>query len=174
MTRWQMADLRSGAEVGRDGNEAARLARQILALCARWRVNSIHDLSPEPFQEAMAAQARIDQIRQQHRDVLVERGQRGLAKAHANANIRFAARLNEFRKVVAARGGLAAVNKLRLSRELGLSRSTVLKYAGILQTEQDGGTPRCRACGQFVPGQEVLSVEAESRRNTGVPATGET
>jgi hypothetical protein len=153
-----------GIAVGGGGNEAARLAKEILALCSRWRVNTLHDLPAEPFQEASQLQARIDQIRQQQRDVLAARGHRGLAKAHANAQVRFAARINAFRAAIAARGGLEAVNKLRLSNELGLSRSTVSKYVKLLRAEQEAGPPRCPACGQLIPPPEVLSVLADIAR----------
>jgi hypothetical protein len=162
-----MTDLPPGIAVGSAGNEAARLAKEVLALCARWRVNTIHDLPAEPFQEAAALQSRIDQIRQQQRDVLAARGHRGLAKAHANAQLRFAARLHAFRAAIASRGGLEAVNKLRLSNELGLSRSTVSKYVKLLRAEQEAGPPRCLACGQLIPPPELLSVEADIvRQNT--------
>jgi hypothetical protein len=157
-------ELPPGVAVGRTGFEAAKLALQVRALCEAARVNTIYDLPPDQFANAMQLQARIDAIRHEQREALVERGRRGLAQAHAGDAVRAAARLNEFRKAVAARGGLAAVNKVRLGRELGLSRTTVQKLCKLLREEQEAGPPKCPACGQRVPEPEVLSVEADVKR----------
>lgn len=159
-------ELPPGIAVGKTGMEAARLMLQIRILCQDHRANSVFDLPPEQFAEAMQMQSRIDAIRHQQKDALLERGKRGLAKSHANASIRQAARLNKFREEVAARGGLAAVNKVRLAKELGLSRTTVQKLCKRLEAEVKAGPPRCPACHQPLPEPEVLSVEADIAATT--------
>lgn len=154
-------ELPPGIGVGRHGVEAAKLALLLRILCRDHHVNTIHDLPPEPFQEAMAIQSRIDALRTEQLATLRANGLKGLAKAHASAKTRFAARLNEFRKAVAVRGGLAAINKVRLARELGLSRSTVQSYIKMLRKEEMAGPPTCPACHQLLPEPEPLSVEAD-------------
>jgi hypothetical protein len=154
-------ELPPGMGVGKHGVEAAKLALQQRILCRDHNVNTIHDLPPERFQEAMSIQSRIDALRTEQLVNLRTNGLKGLAKARATARTRFAARLNEFRKAVAARGGLAAINKLRLAQELGLSRSTVQSYIRMLREEEAAGPPRCLACHQLLPEPEVLSVEAD-------------
>src|SRR5437867_1253195 len=154
-------ELPPGMAVGRHGVEAGKLALQLRVLCRDHSVNAIQDLPSEPFQEAMAIQSRIDALRTEQLETLKVRGFAGLQKAHAIAKTRYAARLNKFREEVAARGGLAAINKVRLARELGLGRTTVLNYIKRLRREESVGPPRCPACHQLLPEPEVLSVEAD-------------
>ena len=144
-------DLPPGVAIGRLGVEATRLMKRINALCFEHRVNSLHDLpAGSVFDEAMSAQGRIDQIRHEQRAELRARALRGLAKAHANAPARRAARLNRFRHEVATRGGLCALNKTKLARDLGVARATVYKWCRRLQEEAAGPT-RCPTCDQVVP-----------------------
>lgn len=147
-------DIPPGMAVGRHGVEAAKLMLQLHVLCRNHKANSIHDLPPERFQEAMVIQSRIDVLRTEQLETLKAIGLRGLAKAHANARMRFAARFNKFRDEVATRGGLAAVNKLRLARELGLGRTTIQSYIKRLQDEEAAGPPRCPACMRPLPVSE--------------------
>lgn len=139
-----------GIAVGKSGIEVTKLVLMIESLCERYRVNAAINLPPEPFQEAMAAQARIEAIRLQQREELRERGLRGLAKANLNAATRAAARITQFRKVVTERGGLSAINKTRLAAELGVSRSSIEKWCRKLREEEQAGPPRCPACQQLL------------------------
>lgn len=151
--------LPPGFAVGKSGVEAARLALTIRTLCQQHRVNVIADLPPEALAQAVQAQARMDAIRASQRDELRERGLRGLAKANATVSARLAARFIRFREAVAERGGLAALNKSQLARDLDLSRSTVEKWCRKLDAEEQFNPPCCPTCRQPLPKPELHSAE---------------
>lgn len=159
-------NLPAGFGLHGEGVSAAKLALELRALCAEHRVNTIHDLPPDVFQRAAAIQAELDRLRSAQRVKLAERGQIGLARSHANARVRYAARLNAFREAVAARGGPVGVNRTALARDLGVSRSTVQKFLRMLNAEAESGPPLCHACGRPLPTPRVLSVEHSHEENT--------
>src|SRR5262245_54862303 len=99
-----------GMGFGSEAMEAGRLTREIANICRAHRVNAVIDRPPDAFSAAMLRQARIEALRQQQREALLERGKRGLARAREQVDLRRAARIERVRNVVMERGGPMAIN----------------------------------------------------------------
>jgi hypothetical protein len=152
-----------GMPVGNRAREVQALMEKLAKLCRENRVASTVDLPAEQFQVAQAIQVRIDALRAESHAELRARGFDGLAKSHEQARLRAAARYANFAKTVVARGGPAAINKLRLAAELGLSITTVRKYLHWLKRDLAAGGPKCQACGHPLKIDPLPTVHDETK-----------
>jgi len=139
-----------GFGYGNEAVTAGKITLRIAAILREHRVNALLDLPPEPFQEAAARQGRLDVLRAQQHAKLTERLVRAREKQRPARELKRAARFENFRRLVESRGGIGAVSKVALARDLGIGRATLRDYIKLMEKQAAEGGARCLACGQAV------------------------